>query len=146
MRQLVYKYYEYMNMIVATNHPLVRRMDKWFINYIQWSIINHINPHHQSASWPVKWGDLLPPLLWSTYLTATTEPLDIQNIYQLPKIFAPQRVSKTSHVVFSVLINKISKNTTLIWYLVYLYYFWKESFLLHQFQPKWWGLWNVTTK
>ena len=28
VKELVYKYYEHMNMIVATNHPLVRRMDK----------------------------------------------------------------------------------------------------------------------
>ena len=95
MIQLAYKYYEYMNMIVATNHALLRRMDKWFINYIQWSIINHINPHHQSASWPVKWGDLLPPLMISYVLhcnhSATWYP---EYIIKSPKIFAPQKVPK----------------------------------------------------
>ena len=49
-----------MNMIVATNHSLVRRMDKWFINYMN---------HHQSASWPVKCVNkhFSPPLYLSLH-------------------------------------------------------------------------------
>ena len=39
-----------------------------------------------------------------------------------------KRFLKTSYVVFSVLINKISKNTTFIWDLVHLCYFWKKYF------------------
>ena len=53
---------------------------------------------------------------------------------------------KILHVVFSVFINRISKNTTLIWYLVHHCYLWKEIFLFYQFQQKWWGLWNIATK
>ena len=74
--------------------------------------------------------------LLSYDLRTSLQPLThlISKTYsQLHKIFAPQRVSKTLHVVFSVLINKISKNTILIWYLVYLYYFWKEIFCYTNF-------------
>ena len=71
-----------MNIIVATDYPLITRMDKWFINCITVIIINHINPHHQSASWPVKWGDLLLPPLWSS---ASLRPLShlISGIYDI---------------------------------------------------------------